>query len=623
MVDGMRISILSVLVCLSVGSVFAAEPATRPSILWVTTEDIGPQLGCYGDGYAQTPNVDAFAAKGVVYRNVWSSAPVCAPARTAIITGVSPTSTGAEHMRSLVPGPSFMRMYPQLLRQAGYYCTNNRKEDYNLAKPGQVWDESSPQAHWRNRKPGQPFFAVFNIVVTHESQIRNRPHQWKHDPAKARVPARQPDVPEVRLDWAQYYDRITEMDGLVAGRLRELEEAGVADSTIVFFYGDNGPGMPGYKRSARDAGLHVPLIVYVPPKFRELAPRDDAPGSKSERPVSFVDLAPTVLGLAGVRPPDWMQGHAFMGPDQTPEPAFIYGFRGRMDERYDLVRCLRDRRYVYVRNYMPHLPDGQHVAYMFQTPTTQIWRKLYDQGKLAPPKTIFWEAKAPEELYDLQDDPDEVRNLARSPQHQELLGRMRRALHGHLLAVRDVGFLPEAEMHRRSTGSTPYDLGHDDRKYPLERILAMADLASSLEPAALPRLQAALTDDLDSAVRYWAAMGILMRGKDAVMSSGEVLKKALSDESACVQIAAAEALGLFGTGQSIEQAVPTLLELADVSRHGVYVSMLALNAIDHLGSLAERAKAAIAALPRSDRSVDDRMKEGIPKLIGEILGADR
>jgi arylsulfatase A-like enzyme len=203
----------------------AAEPL-RPNILWITSEDNGPHLGCYGDTYATTPNLDALAARGMIYLRCWSNAPVCAPARTAIITGVYPTSTGSEHMRSLVRLPPHMKMYPQLLSEAGYYCTNNSKEDYIVEKPGKVWDESSPRAHWKNRKSSQPFFAIFNHTVTHESQIRKRPHKPIHDPAKVRVPAYHPDTPEVRQDRAQYYDKLTEMDALAGKNLRELEEAG-------------------------------------------------------------------------------------------------------------------------------------------------------------------------------------------------------------------------------------------------------------------------------------------------------------------------------------------------------------------------------------------------------------
>src|SRR3954454_2861484 len=268
--------------------------ADKPNILWVTSEDHSPNMGCYGDKLARTPNVDALAAKGMIFLHAWSCFPVCAPARSTIISGMYPTSTGAQHMRSMVPMPAGTKMFPQFLREAGYYCTNNSKEDYNLEKPGQVWDVSSNKAHWKNRKPGQPFFAVFNLLITHESQIRTRPHKLVHDPAKAPPPAYHPDTPEVRRDWAQYYDNITEMDKQMAARLKEVEEAGLTGETIVFFYGDHGSGMPRSKRWPYNSGLLVPLLVHFPEKYRSLAAKDYAPGGTSTRLVSFVDLAPTL-----------------------------------------------------------------------------------------------------------------------------------------------------------------------------------------------------------------------------------------------------------------------------------------------------------------------------------------
>lgn len=281
----------------------AAADDARPNILWITSEDNGPHLGCYGDDYATTPNLDALAERSLLYRNCWSNAPVCAPARTTIISGVYPPATGSQHMRSMVPMPDFMRMYPQILRQAGYYCTNNSKEDYNLAKPDGVWDESSRNAHWKNRQDGQPFFAIFNHTISHESQLRKRPHKAVHDPAGVRVPAYHPDTPEVRQDWAQYYDKLTEMDRLVGRNLKELEEAGLADDTIVMYYGDHGSGMPRNKRWPYSSGLRVPLIVHIPEKFAHLRPDDYQAGGETGRLVSFVDLAPTLLSLAGIEPP--------------------------------------------------------------------------------------------------------------------------------------------------------------------------------------------------------------------------------------------------------------------------------------------------------------------------------
>ena len=594
----------------------SAQTRALPNIVWLTCEDIGPHLGVYGDKYAVTPNLDAFAARSVFYTRAWSNAPVCAPARTTIISGLYPPSTGAEHMRSRTRLPAAMKMYPQYLRESGYYCTNNSKEDYNVQKPGEVWDESSNKAHWRNRKPGQPFFAVFNFVITHESQIRKRPHVWKHDPAEARIPAYHPDTPEVREDWAQYYDNITTMDGMAAKVLADLKSDGLADDTIVFFYGDHGSGMPRNKRWPYNSGLQVPFIVHIPKKHQGLAPRDYVPGGKSARPVSFVDLAPTLLSLAGVKPPEHFQGHAFLGKYPAAEQPFLYGFRGRMDERYDLVRSIRDVRYVYIRNYMPHKIYGQHISYMFETPTTRKWKQLYDGGKLNAAQRIFWETKQPEELYDLERDRDEVNNLAKSPAHRDILKRLRTAQRDLVLKIRDIGFLPEDEIHSRSAGSSPYEMGHDKSKYPLERILATAELASSLDGGglddrALPELTKAL-DDSDSAVRYWGALGFRMRRKAPPV-------KALEDSSPSVRAIAAEAFGLSGNAAETAKALSVLLDLAVLGRNSVYVSMLALNALNALGPRAKPAEERIRALPTEHPSAPDPMGGYIPRLIEKIL----
>jgi uncharacterized sulfatase len=608
--------LLAIVATWSATASVAAE--ARPNVLWLTCEDIGPHLGCYGDTYADTPNLDRLAGRGMLYRYAWSNAPVCAPARTAIISGVYPTSSGSQHMRSITRMPDEMKMYPQFLREAGYYCTNNSKEDYNLQKPEKVWDESSRKAHWKNRRPGQPFFAIFNYTNTHESKIRTRPHNWVHDPAKAPIPAYHPDTIEVRRDWAQYHDNITVMDGMIGKRLQELEDAGLAEDTIIFFYGDHGSGMPRGKRWPYNSGLHVPLIVYVPEKLRDLAPEDYQPGKKTDRLVSFVDLAPTLLSLAGVKPPVWMQGFAFMGKYEAPPQPYIYGFRGRMDERYDMVRSVRDQRYIYIRNYMPHLIYGQHVRYMFVTPTTQVWKRLYDEGKLTPEQAHFWQTKPPEELYDLEKDPDEVNNLADSPDHREILAQMRKAQKELALQTRDIGFLPEYEIHSRSEGTSPYDVGHDDRQYPMRKVMTAAEAASSLEPEALPELKKAFADS-DSAVRYWAAMGILMRGEPAVKEAKAELHEALGDPAPCARIAAAWALGQYGGPADLEKALPVLLDFASYEENGVYLSLLALTAIDYLDERAASAIDTLKALPKNVKQQDRRPGYGIAPLIEKIL----
>lgn len=600
-----------------------AAAADRPNILWLTSEDHNLQMGCYGDALARTPNVDALAAKGMRYRHVWSCVPVCAPARTAIITGIEPSSCGALHMRSMVPIPAEIKLYPQFLRGAGYYCTNNSKEDYNCSQPDKLWDESSGKAHWRNRGGGQPFFAVFNSLKSHESQIRTRPHRQVTDPRSVRLPAYHPDVPEVRQDWAQYYDQVSEADADAGMRLQEIEEAGLAADTIVFYYADNGGGMPRSKRFAGDSGLHVPLIVFFPEKWRHLAPSDYQPGGQSDRLVSFVDFAPTLVSLVGIQPPAWMQGRAIAGPYQAEPPGLLFGARGRMDERYDFVRSVTDGRYVYLRNYFLHVSQAQHNAYQFETPTTRIWRDWFDRGLTNDAQSIFWRVpKAPEELYDLQSDPDEVHNLAQSPEHREVLERMRQAQREHAAAIRDVCFLPEGEIHERAAGTTPYELARDDAKYPFARITAAAELAAGLDSAALPALRE-LLKDTDSAVRYWAALGHLMRGRAAVAGSDAALRAALHDASPYVRIAAAQALTQFGDEDALAPALAVLGELAPPKTNGVFIATAALEAIDALGARAASLRELVRTLDPHGPSPDPRFDAHIPKLIESIRSSLR
>ena len=397
--------------CSLIVAITSSFAADRPNILWLTYEDSSPHLGCYGDKNANTPNLDALAKRGQRYLHAWSNAPVCAPARTTIIAGRYAPSNGGEQMRSEVPLPTGHKMSPQFLREAGYYCTNNSKEDYNLTKPKGVWDDSSANAHWKKCPPGQPFFAVFNDLKSHESQIRAPGHVLIHDPAKVIVPSYMPDTSEVRHDWSQHFDNLTTVDEKIGRMLAELEAAGLAEDTIIFSYADHGTGMPRSKRCPLNSGLQVPFIVYFPQKWQHLAPKDYTTGGTSARQIGFVDLAPTLLSIAGIQPPEYMQGIAFAGKYAGPARAFNFGFRGRMDERYDTIRSVTDGRYVYVRNYTPQQPWGQHVAYMFEQASTRVWHQMFLDGKLNEVQSAFWKPKASEELYDLETDPDETVNL--------------------------------------------------------------------------------------------------------------------------------------------------------------------------------------------------------------------
>lgn len=598
----------------------AQEPKANrklPNIVWITSEDHGPHLGCYGDKLARTPNLDKLAAKGMRYRMCWSNAPVCAPARTTLISGMYPTSTGSEHMRSMTSLPRDIRMFPALLRALGYYCSNRVKEDYNLKKDGKVWDDSSNKAHWRNRPGGMPFFAVFNSTKSHESQLRGY-KKVITDPAKVRVPAYHPDTPEVRQDWARYYDIVSLVDADAAAVIRELEEAGLLEDTIIFYFSDHGSGMPRSKRMPLNSGLHVPLIVWYPDNWKHLAPPEYRAGSVSNRLVSFVDFAPTMLSLAGETAPNWMQGRAFAGKHLQPAPEFLHGFRGRMDERYDLQRSVTDGRYVYLRNYMPHLPAGQHLQYQMETRTTKVWKEMFDAGKLNDAQSQFWKApRMIDEFYDLQTDPDEVENLVVPFNLRPELDKLRKAALIQVYTVGDVGFLPEDEIHTRSRGSTPYEMGHDPKRYgAIERIVDTATRASLWQLEASRELGKALNDE-ESAVRYWALMGILIReGPSADQMPG--VRKARLDASPSVRVVAAETLVRYGAKQDNKASLQALLELATPERNSVYIRLAALNALDRLGDKVRPALATIKTWP-TDVPKDDRAAAGIPRLITKIV----
>ncbi|MBM3759579.1 MAG: sulfatase [Acidobacteria bacterium] len=593
----------------------------QPNILWVTCEDMSPNLGCYGDKHAASPTIDSLAERSLRYRSAWSCAPVCAPARTTIISGMYPPSTGAEHMRSktkLAPG---QKMFPHLLREAGYYTSNNSKEDYNLVHTGKVWDESSNKAHWRKRDAKQPFFSVFNYVITHESQIRTPGHKLRHDPKEVRVPAYQPDIPEVRRDWAQYYDNIQTMDGMVKKTLGELEADGLKDSTIVFFYSDHGAGMPRLKRWPYNSGLHVPMMVHIPEQCKHLAPKDYAAGGWTDRLVSFVDLAPTVLSLAGVKKPDYHQGYAFLGANIEPEQDYIFGFRGRMDERIDMVRSVRNQRYVYIRNYMPHRIYGQHVDYMFEMPTTRKWKEVFDSGKANEAQSHFWKTKPAEEFYDLQNDPDEVNNLALKPtaEQKSEMNRLRAAQTGLAVKIRDVGFLPEHEIHARAKDDAPWTMARDDERFAAVRVMNAAELATG-PTRTQPEIFRTYLEDGDSAVRYWCANGILGQGKPAVEVTQNALRGALNDDSLNVRVAAAEALARYGKDSDLAPAVEVLLKAANSTTGSVYVAIAALNALTEIGGEKLRPyRERIAQLSKEDPKAVESMRSYVPRLLEYLL----
>lgn len=578
-------------------------PQNRPNVLWITAEDISPDLGCYGDTYARTPNLDRLAREGVRYTHAFATAPVCSPARSCLITGMYATSLGTQHLRSLFPIPERFEGYPAYLRRAGYYCTNNEKTDYNTAGEQALiaasWDECSSRAHWRKRPPGQPFFSVFNLMVSHQSRAsvwpwtqfeamaaKALPPAERHDPGRAPVPPYYPDTPLVRRTLARYYDCVTAMDKEVGRILEELAADGLAEDTIVFFYGDNGRGLPRGKRTLYDTGLHEPLLIHFPKKYQHLAPA--APGQTIDRLVSFVDFAPTLLSLLDIQPPPHMQGVPFLGPHAGPPREVVYGARDRVDEAYDLARSVRDHRYLYIRNYVPHLAWNQPEGFSDQAPMRREITQLAAAGKLTATQLTYAGAPRPvEELFDTDADPHQIRNLAGEPEQREVLERMRGLHRQWIVETGDLGFLPEAEIWRRCVACTPWELARDQLGYPLERLLAAADLVGRGSPA-VPRL-VELLDDQDAGIRYWASVGLQAAGSAAVPAR-DALRRASAARSPSVCVAAAAALAASGD---------TLTALPVLTRH-LQDSQLdvALQAARALQLLGEPARPALPVMQR-------------------------
>jgi N-sulfoglucosamine sulfohydrolase len=618
----------TLLTCLFVfllGSSLAAGHAPeRPNILWLTAEDLSPHLGCYGDPYARTPVLDELASRGVLYTHAFATAPVCSPARSTLITGMYATSLGTQRLRSQFPVRPEIRGFTAWLREAGYHCSNNVKTDYNLKdEPAFIagaWDESSPRAHWRNRKPGQSFFAVFNFMTTHQSRTGVWPHdqfeseigsklppEERHDPASANLPPYYPDIPEARRAWARYHDCITKMDKEAGELLAQLEADGLAENTIVFFYGDHGMGMPRGKRVLHDSGMRVPMIVYFPDKWRHLSPA--SAGGTIDRLVSFVDFAPAVLSLCGVPIPDAMQGIAFLGPDAGTPRQYVYGARDRVDEAFDLARSVRDQRWLYIRNFMPHLSWMQPERFSDGSTFRQEFKRLAAAGQLGPDQLTYAAARrALEELYDTRADPHQLNNLANRPEHQARLASLRAELRRWLIDSRDAGFLTEPQVWERiGNDRAPQELARDPASYPLESLIQAADMVGR-ERAWKEQLK--LLDHADDGARYWAAVGLHAAARAGELGPEALLaiQKRLGDASPVARIELASALVVLGSSNEALAALAQALDhpLPEVVLH-------AARALELLG---EKARPLLPEMRRTlDRARADEDLGDMPMFI--------
>jgi N-sulfoglucosamine sulfohydrolase len=424
-----------------------------PNILCITCEDISPKIGCFGDSVAHTPNIDKLAEEGIRFTNVFSVSGVCAPSRAALITGMYPSSIGANNMRTganylpngippyeAVPPPE-VKCYTEYLRAKGYYCTNNVKTDYQFKSPITAWDDCSTEAHWRNRPKDRPFFSIINLMTSHESQVWDRANDpVAIKPEDVSVPPYYADTPTARRDIARVYSNITIMDREVGEIIAQLEEDGLKDETIIIFYSDHGGPLPRQKREIYDSGLKVPMVIRFPGSKHAGKTNDDL--------ISFVDIPPTILSLADIEAPIYMHGQAFLGSYKTQPREYIFAARDRMDRQYDIRRAVRDKQFKYIRNYKPEVGCYQDIK--FRKQGLDIMKELLllrDAGELND-QQMYWfrEKKEPEELYDITQDPHELYNLAEQPEYQSTLEDMRKVHESWMRDIDDKGLMTEKEL---------------------------------------------------------------------------------------------------------------------------------------------------------------------------------
>lgn len=455
-----------ILFLFSVSLLLVQGQTQQPNILWLTCEDISPMLSMYGDSTAQTPHLDKLASESLIYTEAYSTVGVCSPTRSSIITGMYPISIGTHQMRTgrdvfgwgtrqydgksnafdingdaiphyAVVTPPQVKCFTEYMRKAGYYCTNNAKTDYQFAAPVTAFDQNGNKAHWKNRAEGQPFFSIFNHVVTHESKM------WMHkdkpmtvDPATVPLPDYFPDTEIIRQDVARCYSNIELLDKQIGDKIAELEAAGLLDNTIIFFFSDHGGPLARGKREHYVSGLSVPFMVRIPDQLKQ---------QYIDRPISFVDLAPTMLSLAGIEIPAYLQGHAFLGDQmEATEQKFIFGSGDRFDEFADRIRSVISKDFVYVKNYHTALPAYKDVAYRKNMDLTNELLAMRDKGELNEEQSYWFRTtKTKEEFYIRADDPYSLHNLIDDPKYKKQIAEMRKAAKKWQKEVKDVGHIPE------------------------------------------------------------------------------------------------------------------------------------------------------------------------------------
>lgn len=545
-----RLILSLVIICWFIELSYSAEPTKRPNFVFIVSEDNSIHyLRLYGNKLGITPNIERLADNGLTFNHAFSGAPVCSVARSTLATAMHAPRVGFQYHRksALASLPPGVKPWSQVLRENGYYTTNNAKTDYNFnVNRKEVWDMSSNKATWRNRpNKAMPFFHMQSFADSHESRLHFPLKQMetptKTSPDDVMLQPYFPDTPIMRYTKARYYDRIRVIDSQVGKIVNQLKEDGILEDTFVFYFGDHGGVMPRSKGYAYESGLHVPLVVRIPENFKKLI--DHKRGTRTNGFVSFIDFGPTLLNLASISVHKELDGQAFFGKGVSAADLAnrdeVFGHADRFDEKFDMVRTYRKGKWKYIRNYQSYYADGLQNNYRYRQLAYDNWRNLYRAERLNPVQRQFFERRSVEQLFNLEKDPHEVTNLAADPAQSKRLAEMRELLKNKMKSINDLSFYPENRMVTTALNDG-VAFGREHSKQ-ISRLSDLADTA--LRP--FSEVQQALASSLQSkgALRRYWALKVCSNFGEKAKSLAIAAMPLLNDENLMVRVRAAEFLG--------------------------------------------------------------------------------
>ncbi|WP_422084038.1 sulfatase [Ulvibacterium sp.] len=591
-----------------------------PNIVWITSEDNSKHyLKLFDENGVSAPNIESLARQGLVFTRAFSNAPVCSVARSTLISGCYGPRIGAQYHRKYipVPMPDSLQMFPWYLRKAGYFTSNNQKKDYNIIEGKGVWDESSGEATWRNREGDQPFFHVFNIGISHESGLHFSSQEMDSIPTETsensfKIQPNHPQTPTFAYTNAYYRDKIRVMDGKVGEVLDQLRKDGLMDNTFIFYFGDHGGVLPGSKGYLYETGLHVPLVVHIPEKYKHLI---HMPTKNTVQGfVSFVDFGPTVLNLAGIPIPENMDGRPFLGPKITTDELnardVTFSYADRFDEKYDMVRAVRKGKFKYIRSYTPFNPDGLVNNYRYKQLAYQEWRAMYAVGGLNEIQSAFFEAREPELLFDVEADPFETVNLADQTDYENVLSDMRQTLDTWAKGLRDLSFFPEHHLIEQAF-TDPVTFGNEQHES-IKRYMAISNLSLSSFGEVKSQLIAGLQSP-DPWERYWSIIVCSSFGKRAKSLENQIGKLALNDSELINKVRAAEFLGIVQSSNPSEIMTQALYESKKPSEALLILNSIVLMQSSNADYMFNLDINKIAPMVAEDSQVKRRLDYLIPK----------